>query len=66
MLYTDADIEASMDKIETLNFHQVCFTGGTMYILIRFCMFYAYTRPRYQVSIYRTIGPLFLLYCCYI
>ena len=26
--------------------------------LIRFCTFYAYTRPRYQVSIYRTIGPL--------
>ena len=23
MLYTDADIESSMDKIETLNFHQV-------------------------------------------
>ena len=21
-------------------------------------MFFAYTRPRYQVSIYRTIGPL--------
>ena len=21
-------------------------------------MFYAYTRPRYQVSVYRTIGPL--------
>ena len=27
-------------------------------VLSRFCMFYAYTRPRYQVSIYRTIGPL--------
>ena len=24
----------------------------------RFCMFCAYTRPRYQVSVYRTIGPL--------
>ena len=23
MLYTEADIEASMEKIETLNFHQV-------------------------------------------
>ena len=21
-------------------------------------MFFAYTRPRYQVSVYRTIGPL--------
>ena len=29
-------------------------------ILIRFCMIYAYTRPRYQVSVYRTIGPLVL------
>ena len=27
-------------------------------VLSRFCMFYAYTRPRYQVSDYRTIGPL--------
>ena len=27
-------------------------------ILIRFCMIYAYSRPRYQVIIYRTIGPL--------
>ena len=26
--------------------------------LSRFCMFCAYTRPRYQVSIYKTIGPL--------
>ena len=26
--------------------------------LFRICMLYAYTRPRYQVSIYRTIGPL--------
>ena len=25
-----------------------------------FCMFCAYTRPRYQMSIYRTIGPLVL------
>ena len=25
-------------------------------------MFCAYTRPRYQVSVYRTIGPLFLLW----
>ena len=25
----------------------------------RFCMFFfAYTRPRYQVSVYRPIGPL--------
>ena len=23
MLYTEADIEASMDKIETVNFHEV-------------------------------------------
>ena len=28
------------------------------HFLIRFCMFYAYTRPRYQVSVYRTIGLL--------
>ena len=26
--------------------------------LSRFCMFCAYTRPRYQVSVYRIIGPL--------
>ena len=26
---------------------------------IRFCMIYAYSRPRYQVSVYRTIGLLF-------
>ena len=24
-------------------------------------MFYAYTRPRYQVGVYRTIGPLVYL-----
>ena len=29
--------------------------------LSRFCMFCAYTRPRYQVSVYRTIGPLVLV-----
>ena len=28
--------------------------------LSRFCMFCAYARPRYQVSVYRTIGPLVL------
>ena len=27
----------------------------------RLCIFCAYTRPRYQVSVYRTIGPLGLL-----
>ena len=27
-------------------------------LLIGFCMLYAYARPRYQVSVYRTIGPL--------
>ena len=27
-------------------------------ILTRFCKFCAYSRPRYQVSVYRTIGPL--------
>ena len=26
--------------------------------LFRICMLCAYTRPRYQVSVYRTIGPL--------
>ena len=26
--------------------------------LFRICMVCAYTRPRYQVSVYRTIGPL--------
>ena len=25
-------------------------------------MFCAYTRPRYQISVYKTIGPLVLLY----
>ena len=29
-----------------------------------FCMFCAYTRTRYQVGVYRTIGPLVL--CCLI
>ena len=34
--------------------------------LYRFCMFCTYTRPRYQVSVYRTIGPLvlFLMVMC--
>ena len=27
-------------------------------VFSRFCMFRAYKRPRYQVSVYRTIGPL--------
>ena len=27
-------------------------------ILFRICMLCAYTRPRYQVSVYLTIGPL--------
>ena len=29
--------------------------------LFRICMMCAYTRPRYQVSVYRTIGPLVCL-----
>ena len=29
-------------------------------IFSRFCMFCAYTRPRYQMSVYKTIGPLVL------
>ena len=29
-------------------------------IRVTFCMVCAYTRPRYQVSVYRTVGPLFL------
>ena len=28
----------------------------------RFCLICAYTRPRYQVSVYRTIGPLVMIY----
>ena len=32
-------------------------------ILITNCMIYAYTRLRYQVSVYRTIGPLVLHRC---
>ena len=32
--------------------------GLLSHFLSRFCMFYAYTRPRYQVSVYKTIGPL--------
>jgi len=28
MLYTEKDLEKSMDKIETVNFHQVC--GGVV------------------------------------
>ena len=27
------------------------------HIFSRFCMFLCFTRPRYQVSVYRTIGP---------
>ena len=27
-------------------------------VFSRFCIFCAYKRPRYQVSVYRTIGPL--------
>ena len=30
-------------------------------ILIRFCMLYAYTRLRYQMSVYRTVGPLVII-----
>ena len=30
---------------------------GSVIFFIRYCMFCAYTRPRYQVRIYRTIGP---------
>ena len=26
--------------------------------LFRICMFCAFSRPRYQVTVYRTIGPL--------
>ena len=26
--------------------------------LIRFCLIYAYTRPRYEVSVFRFNGPL--------
>ena len=38
------------------------------HIFSRFCMFLCFTRPRYQVSVYRTIGPLVLnnLKCCMI
>ena len=32
-------------------------------LVTRFCMFCAYDRHRYQVSIYRTIGPLVFSYC---
>ena len=33
----------------------------TLFIFFsRFCLFCAFTRPRYQVSVYRTIGPLVL------
>ena len=28
------------------------------FIVSRFCLFCAFTMPRYQVSVYRTIGPL--------
>ena len=31
----------------------------TLFVFVsRFCLFCAFTRPTYQVSIYRTIGPL--------
>ena len=29
-------------------------------------MFCAYTRPRYQVSVYRTIGPLVEIIFCFV
>ena len=29
-------------------------------------MFCAYTRPRYQVSVYRTIGPLVCYFCVFL
>ena len=33
----------------------------------RFCMFCALLRPRYQVSVYRTISPLvYLLFLCFL
>ena len=30
-------------------------------IFSTFCMFCAYSRPRYQVRVYRTIGPLVVI-----
>ena len=32
--------------------------------LIRFCMFCAYTRPRYKVNFYRPIGSLVVICTC--
>ena len=38
--------------------------------VFRFCLFCAFTRPKYQVSVYRTIGPLVcvfkVLQCIYL
>ena len=34
MLYDDKDIEASMDRIETVNFHEVCLRIYNIYIYV--------------------------------
>ena len=59
----------SIDVIKTMdqsfryqnkkNFSKITWPSS---IVTRFCMFCAYTRPRYQVSVYRTIGPQVNLY----
>ena len=41
-----------------LEFGLLCKLNFAQSFLIRFCMIYAYTRPRYKVSVYRIIGRL--------
>ena len=38
------------------------FLDITRPFVARFCLFCAFSSPRYQVSVYRTIGPLFLIF----
>ena len=57
----EVDWYSKQNKIKSYLYisYIVCTKKSRSYLcVIRLCMFCAYTRPRYQVSIYRTIGPL--------
>ena len=47
-----------MDFSETIAAYDLKLIALMKICVSRFCMFCAYTRPRYQVSVYRTIGPV--------
>ena len=41
-----------------INIKNLLYSKITRLFVTRFCMFYAYTKLRYQLRAYRTIGPL--------